>query len=98
MTLKTLLIGPAFALANLAASAGAAAQDHGAHAHAAHATAARTAAADDDGFAALDTNRDGKLDATELAGHPLLPHLSMVDADKDGKLDKREFAAGLKML
>ena len=100
MNPKTLLFVPTFLLATLAG--GVAAQDHAAHAHDAHighsGHTARTASADDAAFAKLDTDKDGKLSASELAGHPLQAHLSMVDADKDGKLDKHEFAAGLKML
>jgi uncharacterized protein involved in copper resistance len=44
-------------------------------------------------FAALDKNKDGKLNKTELAKDSAVrPHFDMLDSDKNGSLSSAEFA------
>ncbi|WP_341675268.1 hypothetical protein [Niveibacterium sp. SC-1] len=50
-------------------------------------------------FAQLDTNKDGLLDAAEIAAFPPLAEFtSRVDADKDGRLSPAEYAAALQAM
>lgn len=46
----------------------------------------------DDGFAALDQNKDGALSKAEFAKHPMAAHFGMLDTDRDGQLSQAEFA------
>ena len=61
---------------------------HGAHQHAGHAPMAASS-----GFAALDSNKDGRLSKAEMAKHPMAAHFAMMDTDKDGYLSPPELAS-----